>query len=201
MIRRKSKLVYGVGINDADYNTQELIAKGGKKISKWVCPFYRKWYSMFVRCYSEKYQERQPTYKGCEVCNEWLSFSNFKAWMETQNWEGMHLDKDVLVEDNKVYSPTTCVFIPREINLFLKTKMSGDRSHLTGAWKHSQMDRYQAACRNPFTGERVYLGLFNDEFEAHLAWRAAKHNYACQLADSDYITDERVAEALRNRYK
>jgi hypothetical protein len=34
---------------------------------------YRTWIRMLARCYDTKYQEKQPTYKGCIVCDEWLN--------------------------------------------------------------------------------------------------------------------------------
>ena len=46
--------------------------------------------------------------------------------MEQQDYDGKHLDKDLLVCNNKVYSPETCVFVPREINQFL-TKSNNSR--------------------------------------------------------------------------
>lgn len=72
------KLVHGVGINDADYVTQKLETIGyvnGKRKQKrvWICPFYRTWSNMLDRCYSFKYQERNKTYIGCTVTDEWLT--------------------------------------------------------------------------------------------------------------------------------
>ena len=115
-MRKKDKLVYGVGINDADYRVQEKITvvdEDGKKKQKlvWICPFYEKWKPMLRRCYSAKYQEVRPTYIGCSVSEDWLRFSTFKAWMAAQDWEGMEIDKDILFPNNKIYSPETCVFI------------------------------------------------------------------------------------------
>lgn len=114
------KLVCGVGINDADYVFQkwETIIVNGKRKQKliWECDFYRTWKSMLARCYSIKTQERQPTYKGCSVSDEWLTFSVFKNWMEKQDWEDKQLDKDLLFEGNKVYSSETCVFVTRMVS-------------------------------------------------------------------------------------
>ena len=108
--------VYGVGTNDAGYAIQVMESVRGangkpKQRIIWFCPFYRRWVHMLERCYSERYQEKKPTYIGCTVCEEWLRFSNFKSWMETQDWEGKHLDKDLLVEGNKIYSPDTCILV------------------------------------------------------------------------------------------
>lgn len=106
--------VCGVGINDSDYVVQKKeTIKGidGKRKQRlvWICPYYRAWQSMLVRAYSKSYHKRRPTYIGCSVSEEWKTFSNFKSWMEGQVWEGKQLDKDLLVEGNKVYSEETCV--------------------------------------------------------------------------------------------
>ena len=113
MVKPK-RLVYGVGINDADYVVQKWETIGyvnGKQKQKliWICPYYSAWKSMLKRCYSSKYQDKRPTYKGCSVSDEWLTFSVFKVWMEKQDWEGKQLDKDLLFEGNKIYSADTCV--------------------------------------------------------------------------------------------
>jgi hypothetical protein len=105
-------LVHGVGVNDADYITN--IKNNNKLI--WRCPFYVKWKEMLKRCYCPKWQKKYPTYIGCSVCPEWRYFSKFYLWMQNQKWEGLQLDKDLLVKGNKVYSPNTCCFIPSTIN-------------------------------------------------------------------------------------
>ena len=89
---------------------------------------------MLSRCYSNKQQKRQSSYKGCTVCSEWLNFKNFSDWYESHFYqiEGqkMCVDKDILFKGNKIYSPQTCCIVPNEINV-LFTKMSkeyGNRS-------------------------------------------------------------------------
>ena len=100
--KRRERLVYGVGINDADYQ----VSKGN-----WRCPFYKTWKNMLARCYSPAFQRNQPLYIGCSVDERWHRFSHFKAWMEGQDWEGKALDKDRLTNGNKIYGPDTCVFL------------------------------------------------------------------------------------------
>ena len=98
--------LFGVGINDAEYKV-----KYGTGKDRITCPYYARWQSMIMRCHSKKYHVKNPTYIGCTVIAEWLVFSVFKEWMEGYQWEGLSLDKDLLVQGNKVYSPETCLFI------------------------------------------------------------------------------------------
>ncbi len=70
---------------------------------------------MLQRCYSESYLNKRPSYRGCSVCEEWKTFSNFMAWMKNKNMENLELEKDILVPGNKLYSPETCVFVSRWI--------------------------------------------------------------------------------------
>lgn len=199
---KNKKLVYGVGINDADYAVQkyETIEANGARKQKIIfrCPYYRVWNSMLGRCYSSKYQEKQPTYKGCTVSDEWLTFSNFKSWMEKQQWEGRHLDKDLLFEGNKVYSAETCVFVSRGVNNFIKDHVAAPACLLVGVSWHKGTGKFRSDCRNPATGKSEYLGLFTCEKKAHKAWLKRKLEFAHQLAENQ--TDPRVAKALIERY-
>ncbi len=77
---------------------------------------YLAWNSMMTRCYSDRYQKKQPTYIGCSVCPEWHSFQVFAKWFYDNYIEGFHLDKDMKTEDNKVYSPEGCSFVSQEAN-------------------------------------------------------------------------------------
>lgn len=187
------KLVQGVGINDANYVVRPTI--NGKLVT---CPFYGVWKGMLTRCYSSKYHERRPTYLGCSVFQEWLTFSNFRAWMETQDYIGKELDKDILFKGNKIYSPQTCVFVPANVNLLLTDCINKRGNYLIGVCWNKTVGKFQADCRDG-SGKRVYLGCYTTELEAHLAWKACKHKIACKLAEGQ--SDPRVAEALRIRYK
>jgi hypothetical protein len=186
-------LICDIGVNDADYSVE--FRSGSKKV---ICPIYRKWRDMIHRCYSKKAKERDQCYKDVSVCNEWLKFSNFKAWMQQQDWEGKELDKDLLVDGNKVYSPESCVFVDRVINVFLTDSALSRGSYLIGCYFDKQLLKFRARCSNPFSKKLESLGLYGSELDAHLAWKKRKHELACQLADLQ--TDERVAKALRYRY-
>lgn len=201
------KLVQGVGINDAEYVIQtsirleERLANGQRKQKvTWSCPYYVKWSGMLERCYSTKTQEIHPTYKGCTVCKEWLTFSNFRKWMVTQDWEGMQLDKDLLFKGNKVYSPETAVFVSNKINNFILTSGGARGNYLIGCSWDKSSESFKAEVNIPSLGKRINLGRYNTEIEAHLVWKKRKHELACELADSEYVTEPRVAEALRSRF-
>ena len=197
------KLVCGVGINDADYITRKFETIGyvnGKQKQKliWACPFHRVWRNMLERCYSIKYQERNKTYVGCTVSKEWLTFSNFRSWMMTQDFIDKHLDKDILFVGNKVYGSETCVFVSGMVNLF-----TIDRGNDRGEWPigvswYKGTNKFQAQCCNPFTKKNEHLGYFTCEQEAHEAWLKRKLELAYELAAIQ--ADERVAESLINRY-
>ena len=187
------KPIYGVGINDSDCVVAKRI--NGKLL---LCPFYKTWKSMLMRCYSEKWQEKYPTYNACTVCEEWLTFSNFRSWMDSQYWYMMQLDKDLLIEGNKVYSPESCIFVSGQLNLFTSRNEEKRGDYPIGVHFNKEKGKLQARCRNPFTKKEEYLGQFDCQNEAHKAWKARKHELSCQWAD--IVGDERLKHALRNRY-
>ena len=200
-MKHGNKLVQGFGINDADYvvSKYESWYEGGKRKLKilWQCPYYVKWRSMLNRCYSARYHKNKPTYIGCYVCEEWLTFSNFKAWMETQDWEGKQLDKDLLVEGNKEYGPNFCVFISRELNLFLT-----DRKNFRGSWPigvhfHKPSQKFISQLRHG--GTQINLGSYDTPEEAHAIWKEGKLRLTVELAAKE--SDARIKLALLSKYR
>ena len=203
VIMKVKKSVCGIGLNDADYAVQRKETIGyvdGRRKQKlvWVCPYYSRWKEMLRRCYSTKLQERYPTYKGCTVSDEWLTFSVFKSWMEKQDREGKHLDKDLLIKGNKTYSSATCVFVTRAVNNFANDHKAKRGEWLIGVDWHKPAGKLRALCNNPFTKKQEHLGYFTCEQEAHEAWLKRKLELAHELAAIQ--TDPRVAKALVDRY-
>jgi hypothetical protein len=160
---------------------------------------------MFARCYSKSELKKYPSYNGCFVSEEFIKFTDFKKWVDSQpnnDWENCHLDKDLLIKDNKIYSPDTCVFIEADLNTFLTDSEASRGDYLIGVTYHKRDKVFEAKCNNPFgltDDDGRYLGRFRTEVEAHKAWRAKKHEYACVFAQSQ--TDKRIAEALLTLYK
>lgn len=115
-----------------------------------------------------------------------------------QEWEGNQLDKDLLFEDNKVYSESTCVFVSPMVNTFTTDSEAARGEWLIGTCWHKQIKKFMARCRNPFTRKNEFLGYFTCEQEAHNAWLKRKLELAKELAAIQ--TDPRVAKALVDRY-
>jgi len=109
-MRAKNKLVYGVGVNDLE----ESIKVDGKFL-----PVYSAWKSMLQRCYYSGTLQKNPTYQGCTVHPDWHLLSNFKVWFDANHRPRFHLDKDILIQGNKVYSPETCSYVPNYINYLI----------------------------------------------------------------------------------
>ena len=98
-------MIYGVGF----LGGTELTSKNSRKA-------YDAWTNMLGRCYNEKSRGRYPTYKGVSVCSEWHNFQEFALW-HNEHWiDGFHMDKDLKIKGNKVYSPDACTFISHADN-------------------------------------------------------------------------------------
>jgi hypothetical protein len=162
------KLVKGVGINDADYNV--TFKNEGKRL---MCPVYRKWVQMLARVYCPKYQAKQPTYKKVTVCTEWLTFSNFAKWYEEYYVEGYHLDKDIKVKGNTVYSPDTCLFVPHAINNLILDNSSFRGEFPLGVSFHKPTSKYRADVT--VDGKQKYLGGYVTPELAHTAYKKGKN--------------------------
>ena len=198
-----NKLVWGVGVNDLPYKTQvyeELPKNGGKRIRKHVfrCKYYAVWTSMIERCYSKKFLESNPTYIGTRVCSEWLYATQFKKWMEQQDWQDKSLDKDIIVPRSKLYSPETCAFVLTATNSFVIASDASRGGYPTGVSLFKRKGKYRAYCKNLFTGKQEHLGYYSTPEDAHEAWRKRKHELAQLVAGAE--SDIRIVEALKKRY-
>ena len=152
---------------------------------------------MLKRAYSPAEHARRPSYVGTIVCDEWLRFSSFKAWMESQDWQGKQLDKDLLFVGSKLYSPATCCFVSREINSFLTDSAATRGSLPIGVCLHKATGKFAAQIQVGGKGKR-HLGLFDDADSAHSAWLTAKQEIAEKLADKE--ANPLIAKALLVRF-
>ena len=171
--------VNGVGINDAGYS----IGKGRK------CPYYRAWYSMLQRCYSQNCLNNRPTYIGCSVSPEWHLFSTFRTWMEKQDWQDKVLDKDIRIVGNKQYGPDACLFVTQKINCLFNTQRNRKGEYPVGVAKHNNKFRVTVSQYK----KTQYVGLYATIDEAAVAYRNAKAAVIVEHAQNEPCSVTRVA--------
>jgi hypothetical protein len=190
-------LIYGWGINDADYSTNRNYGR---------CPYFSRWHGVVERGHSETFKEKCPSTRLSSVNEVWKHFLVFKAWMETQIWEGLDLDKDILIVGNKEYGPEACAFVPQYINKLLNTGPVPVGVGLpigvcVKANYAASVNIYVAQCRIEGETNR-HVGRFPTPELAHAAWQLAKAN-AIESAISKYRLEpcfrQDVANALQLR--
>ena len=166
---------------------------------------YNRWHSMLERCYSTIFKKKCPTYEGCEVSDNFKSYEYFYEWCQKQigfNNEGngnpFHLDKDLLIKGNKVYSEDSCVFLPQEINKILTKRTTSRGEYLIGIYWSKTHKAFKAQVGKN-KGGREYLGYFKTELEAFNAYKEAKESFIKEQAEKwKGKIDERAYEALIN---
>lgn len=172
-------MIHNFGIVDVDYPTQK-------------CPFYNKWKNMIRRCYSEKEHLRNPTYIGCEVVDEWKYLSNFKLWMEAQDWEKNHLDKDILFPGNKIYGPETCIFVPPSLNSFMTNSSSKNNSGFNGVRFEKRTSKWYSQIYKD--GKLNYIGTYNSREEAFYYYKIERNREILKWIEK--IDDIKIKNAL-----
>lgn len=189
--KTKNLLVFGIGHND--YN--ESICCSDKKVFQ----SYNIWAGMLKRCYWIRRKEN-VAYDDCKVCDEWLYFSNFKKWFDDPNngyRDGYHLDKDILVKGNKIYSPDTCCFVPQEINKLFTKHNRARGKYPIGVKK----DKLRYISYISLYGKQKVLGMYDDELSAFMEYKKTKENYIKEIAYK-YFNDgkitQKVYDALMN---
>ena len=158
--------VYGVGyLGEGEYSFLK-----NKNI-------YDKWVQMLKRCYDDNYLNKNKSYLNVKVCEEWHNFQNFAKWYEENYYEiegeKMQLDKDILVKGNKIYSPSTCIFVPQRINNLFEIKNKSNSLPL-GVSKHG--NKFRTRIDNKYSS-------FDTVEEAFEYYKTYKENLIKQVAD------------------
>ena len=182
--------VYGVGVLGTKYPS---------KINGVHTKEYKLWTGMLQRCYSDTLKKKRQTYIDCKVSDNFKSYEYFYEWCQKQvgfGNQGWHLDKDLLVKGNKLYSENTSAFIPAEINSVLVKSDKKRGEYLIGVcWLNT--NKAFVAQVNMNNGKPEYLGSFKTEIEAFNAYKQAKESFIKELANKwQGKIDERVYKAL-----
>ena len=164
--------------------------------SAYIC-----WTQMLSRCYNDKFQNIQPTYRNVKVCEEWHNFSKFEKWyidnyphhIENIKFE---LDKDILQTDcsHKLYSPETTIFLPKKLNTFISNKRLNNTSGFTGVSFYKNGKRWKAQIRLFEENKTKHLGYFSTPEEASLVYQKARVEQSEKakqyLRDLNYLPEE-----------
>lgn len=181
------KLIYGIGLNSGKYPA---------KVNGKNTHIYNLWRNVLARCYDPNYHREKPTYVGCSVSGNFQNYSYFYEWAQQQigfGQENYHLDKDLILRGNRVYSEDTCVFLPWELNGLLLSRKSARGTLPIGVSDHR--GRFRACCSG---SSRLYhIGIFDTVEEAFLAYKQAKESYIKLQAEKwKALIDPRAFAAL-----
>lgn len=157
------------------------------KINKEHVRSYTTWYKMLQRCYDDMHRYKFTSYSDCYVCDEWLNYQKFAEWYENNYYEissgeQMHIDKDILYKGNVIYSPETCIFVPKTINnLILKREINrGDLP--IGVWYDESRNNYKACCCDGH-GKIKTIGRYKTVEEAFTSYKDYKEQVIKSIAD------------------
>lgn len=183
--------VFGVGINDIGTT---LDANG--KVNR----TYQLWLDVLRRSHCPRFKSKNETYLHVTCSENWFLHSKFIHDIEkitgyaNTDW---FLDKDILSEGVKIYSPETCCFVPREINnLFTKRRKCRGEYPIGVSFCKTTL-KFKATIS--VGGKTTHLGVYNTVEEAFKVYKDAKEVYIKEVANKwkDQI-DPRVYDALMN---
>lgn len=186
------KLVYGYGVNDSLTPVIKQEKIDGKWKVVWRCKIYKMWHSLLERIYSKKFKSKNQSYDNCTIDVQWHTFSKFKKWVETKDWENKDLDKDLKIMGNKHYSESTCLFIPHNLNMFLtkSDRSRGDNPIGVSFRSNVNTDKpYESYIS--FNQKKINLGIYKTKEEAHQMWQKEKikqyNVFINQISDQEIV--------------
>lgn len=190
------ELVKGIGFNDR----KSPVSVGGRHTKE-----YALWNSVLHRC-TEKFWLDRPTYKGTTCSENFKSYSFFYKWCQTQigfgnkdeNGRSWHLDKDILLKGNNIYSDDTCVFVPARINTLLIKCDASRGDWPVGVFWDKKRGMFKAQSRDG-NSKKKHLGCFKTLEESFKAYKTFKEAVIKEVANEykDQL-DPRAYQALLN---
>lgn len=166
---------------------------------------YVAWQSMINRCYDDKFQEKKPKYKKCEVVEEWHNYQNFAQWWDDNYYscgsEKMCLDKDILIKNNTIYSKNTCLIVPNTINTLIENCAASRGDLPLGVSFDKIKNLYKSASRQIINGksQKVIIGYYSSPDDAFAAYKAWKEKYIKKIANQyRSLIPDKVYNALYN---
>lgn len=90
--------------------------KDNDKIDFYTRDKYKNIYKQMI-----KQSEKENSF----ICDEWKEYKNFECWIHDNYYkydEILRVNKDILFNNNEIYSPETCLFIPKEIHNLIQSE-------------------------------------------------------------------------------
>lgn len=165
-----------------------------------------RWAEMLRRCNPESVNNKRfPRYVGCT--NGFRDFQDFVEWSRSEYGYDLtnlidgkhrmwHLEKDIILAGNKIYSPDTCLFVPQEVNALFTTSPVRRGDYPIGVSWNAKGRVLE--CYTRTKEGRKYMGCGQDPMELHKIWQLEKIKYLRFIADK-YIAHKRLYVALNNR--
>lgn len=151
--------------------------------------------NMKTRCYNANYYKIWKNYEGCSICDEWLEDKkSFYEWVDHNYYwikgePSVELDKDIIVPGNKVYSPDTCIFVPKRINDLFEHIHGRKKNGLPVGVSYSEKKgKYSANVSKSYDSKdgkkkNRYLGCYDTPQEAYEVYKHHKKAEIIYIAD------------------
>lgn len=158
---------------------------------------YKLWRHVLGRVFRKEYEAH---YSDCDIDELWLCYNNFAEWCHNQKGfssfddkgERFQLDKDFKLKGNRLYSPETCIFLPREINQSIVSRRNYRGKNPLGVVKSKSGSFHSNVLVN---GVREFGKAFTD---AELAFQEYKHKKESNIRR---LADKYRAELGEDNYK
>ena len=159
------------GIGIIDYEKEDISKRKA----------YDYWYHMIERCYSHKHR----CYEDVIVCDEWLHFKNFEKWFNDNYYEvdsqRMCLDKDLIDKHSRIYSPSTCVIIPQNINKMLIKQKFHRGEYPIGVFLDKRRNTFY--CNLYVDNKLCCKSGFTNPYDAFIFYKTNKERMIKEMAD------------------
>ena len=179
----------------------EILNKKLKKSPLTMDMLFSAYRRMYYRCYRENNHQSHPWNTNSTICAEQLNDSNhddngfynfciqyIDHYYEIEGEGSMHLDKDILVKNNRVYSPSTCCIVPPKINdMFGGSSKKADNGLPKGVSYSEKTGKYKPQISNIDGKQLTNIGWYETPEEAQKVY--ADHRRCLIIATADKYKD------------
>lgn len=157
-----------------------------------------RWEGIKNRCKSNILYDRTFNYQGCSVCDEWKEFASFRKWFLDNLYivpgQRMEIDKDLLVKGNRVYSPETCCFLPRNINHAITILKNGKTNLPPGVSYTKYKETFEAKIDTEYVKAKKRFYTKEEAFK----WYKTMKEYSIKMMAEEYkeYLPEKIYNAL-----